>query len=305
MSPAYWRRATRADLSALAAFLREGEERRVGFSGRLLRRTQAGDAETGLRFRLPSPLRGAVWLADRDGSEPQGLAGAVLCHPSGLVYPIFPDGRGGDAFLALLASSFAPASAIGMAEDVSRYESALCLKPRASVAYRLMGRRASHVSTNLHIAQPASTPGLSVRRAAVSDLEALLPLQEAYEIEEVLTPIHSFNAAACRASLERSLQRNLVFLAEERPAAGACPVVVGKAGTNARGFEVDQVGGVFTVPERRGRGVALSLMLALLSAIESEGRRASLFVKPSNAAARRLYGNLGFEELGDYHADYF
>jgi hypothetical protein len=42
-------------------------------------------------------------------------------------------------------------------------------------------------------------PGSTIRRASPADLDALLPLQEAYEREEVLTSIHTFNQAACRA----------------------------------------------------------------------------------------------------------
>jgi predicted GNAT family acetyltransferase len=124
-------------------------------------------------------------------------------------------------------------------------------------------------------------------------------LQEAYEREEVLTPIHDFNRAACRASLARALERQIVLAAEEGG------VLVGKAGTNARGFGVDQVGGVYTLPERRGRGVASALMAALLAEIGSSGKKPALFVKPTNAPARALYRSLGFEDIGDYRADYF
>jgi predicted GNAT family acetyltransferase len=144
-----------------------------------------------------------------------------------------------------------------------------------------------------------ATPGLTIRRTVASDLDALTPLQEAYEREEVLTAIHEFNQAACRASLARAIDRQLMFAAVEGG------VIVGKAGTNARGFRVDQVGGVYTLPERRGRGVAGALMAALLAQIEGSGKTASLFVKPCNAPALSLYRRLGFADIGDYRADYF
>jgi predicted GNAT family acetyltransferase len=127
----------------------------------------------------------------------------------------------------------------------------------------------------------------------------MLPLQEAYEREEVLTPIHSFSLPACRASLARALERQVVVLAEEGG------TVVAKAGTNARGLAVDQVGGVYTLPARRGRGIAAALMSALLAEIEGAGRRASLFVKPHNAPAMSLYRSLGFVEIDDFRADYY
>jgi ribosomal protein S18 acetylase RimI-like enzyme len=285
VSPQAWRRALRCDIPALCDFLSSSEGARVGFSGRLLR-----DG----KLRLPSPLRGAVWIAESPPvGEAEGLRGALLFHPSRLVFPVFPPEDDGDAWLALLSKPFAPASALGLRADVERYEAALGLSAIASVDYRLMSRRPAPPP-----AAPAY-PGLVLRRAELADLEALLPLQEAYEREEVLTSVHSFNPAACRASLASTLDRQLVFLAEEGG------VVVGKAGTNARGFRVDQVGGVYTLPERRGRGLARALMSALAACVEAEGRSMSLFVKPANAPARALYRGLGFEDIGDFRADYF
>ena len=55
-----WRRAVGADIPALSAFLMAKEESRVGFSGRLIREGPL----SGPSLRLPSPLRGAVWLSD-------------------------------------------------------------------------------------------------------------------------------------------------------------------------------------------------------------------------------------------------
>ena len=284
-----WRRAVKSDIPALSAFLQADEARRVGFSGRLL----AGEAGEAPTLRLPAPLRGAVWIAEAN----RVVRGALLCHPSRLIFPIFPAGSEDDRSLALLSGSFAPASVIGMAEDVSRYESLLGLEPRASVAYRLMSRAAA--SAPAPRAGPRAYPGLSLRRATIADLDALMYLQEAYEREEVLTPVHEFNRAACRASLARAIERQLIFVAAEDG------IFVGKAGTNARGFRVDQVGGVYTLPERRGRGVATALMALLLDEVGASLKSPALFVKPTNAAARALYQGLGFEDVGDYRADYF
>jgi predicted GNAT family acetyltransferase len=297
MSSLRWRRAVGADIPALSSFLMAEEERRVGFSGRLIREGPL----SGPSLRLPSPLRGAVWLSDAGGDSGErgatgnSFAGAILCHPSRLVFPILAGSHEleGDRSFALLCSSFSPASVIGMTKDVLRYESALALTPRASIDYRLMTRAEASAAPG-----PA-TPVLSIRRATVSDLDALTPLQEAYEREEVLTPIHDFNPTACRASLARAIERQLVFAAIENG------VIVGKAGTNARGFRVDQIGGVYTLPARRGRGIAAALMAALLAAILGQGRKPSLFVKPTNAAALSLYRSLGFEDIGDFRADYF
>lgn len=289
-----WRRAVRADLAALRDFLAADEARRVGFSARLLH--EEGGARV---LKLPSPLRGAIWLAELP--EGRGIAGALLCHPSRLAFPIFPapseapsPAEKVDRDLALLSAAFGPVSALGLERDVLRYEAALCLSPRAAVRYRLMRRDARSPCE----AQPVS-PNFCIRRATAADLEGLLPLQEAYEREEVLTPIHVFNPSACRASLARCLERQVVYVAEDRG------VIVGKAATNARGFASDQVGGVYTLPARRGRGVARALISAMLADSDRAGRGSSLFVKPDNASARGLYLGLGYEDIDDYRADYF
>jgi ribosomal protein S18 acetylase RimI-like enzyme len=294
-----WRRTVRADLPALRAFLEADEVARVGFSGRLLVEKHGSERE----LKLPSPIRGSVWITEAE--SPGSIKGALLYHPSRLAFPIFPTESDSaysaklDRDLALLCSSFTPASALGLSSDVERYEAALALSPRARVDYKLMSRPLPPREAISRNAPLPAYPGLSLRRAEVADLEGLLPLQEAYEREEVLTPIHSFSASACRASLGRTLERQLVYVAEEGG------VLVGKACTNARGFGSDQIGGVYTLPERRGRGVARSLVSALLYELDATGRGSSLFVKPTNASARALYLGLGFEDIDDYRADYF
>jgi ribosomal-protein-alanine N-acetyltransferase len=52
-------------------------------------------------------------------------------------------------------------------------------------------------------------------------------------------------------------------------------------------------------PERRRRGIARTLVEAALADPASAGaRRVYLEVRPSNSAARELYGSLGFAETG-------
>lgn len=301
MSDLVWRRAQKADTEPLAAFLLPAEELWAGFSGRLM-----FDG----RLRLPTVLRGSVWVAERGGSG--GILGALLCHPTRLAFPALPADPGADRGLALASGSWRPAQAIGLTRDVVRYRSAFGLEPLSIVDYRIMARpcpRANgfaaprdEASADAAEGRAAESPmprGVIIRRADLSDLDAVLPLQEAYEREEVLTRIHRFNARACRASLARALGRQIVMIAEEGGR------VVAKAGTNARGMRVDQVGGVYTIPQLRGRGIARSLMSALLAEIEGSGRRASLFVKPHNAPALSLYRGLGFEELDDFRAEYY
>jgi GNAT superfamily N-acetyltransferase len=307
-----WRRAVASDLPALAAFLAAREERCAGFAGRILR-----DGE----LHLPSSLRGGICIAERgsettdsgfvgSGAVASHIVGALLCHPSRLAMPLLPEDDISDGLLGgLLASrGWSPASAIGRPADLDRLIRLCGLGIKVSVVYRLMRFRAAAldssgasalVSPNAAFADPAGPASIVVRLAAPGDLEALLPLQKAYELEEVLTPVHRFDAAACRAALARSLKEQLIFVAEESG------VIVAKGGTNARGLGYDQIGGVYTLPERRGRGIATALVGRLVAAIAALNRGIVLFVKPGNAAAISLYRGLGFEDIGPYRADYF
>ena len=315
MSEAAWRRAGREDLPVLEAYLRSREPEAAGFIGRLLR-----DG----RLRLPNPLRGAVYVLKEAGGE--ALCGALLASPTRAVFPLLDGARGSaegrtegsargaaavrpaggasavravsDLGLArlLLDRGYEPVSIVGLAAEVERLEAALGLLPLVPVSYRLMARPASPS------AEAASAPpygACRTRLAGPADLDELYPLQEAYEKEEVLTLIHRFEPAATRAALARSLEERIVVAAE------VGGFLVGKAGTNARAFGLDQVGGVYVAPPYRGRGIGRALMEDLLGRLASEGRGASLFVKTHNEPARGLYSSLGFEDLADFRADYF
>ena len=80
---------------------------------------------------------------------------------------------------------------------------------------------------------------------------------------------------------------------------------VAKAGTNARGWNWDQVGGVFVIPELRGSGFGRIVMKHLIAAISKDGKSPCLFVKESNPAALALYNGLGFADRGAFRISYW
>ncbi|PYP57226.1 MAG: GNAT family N-acetyltransferase [Gemmatimonadetes bacterium] len=70
---------------------------------------------------------------------------------------------------------------------------------------------------------------------------------------------------------------------------------------NAMLPDIVQIGGVWTPPERRGRGYARSVVAGSLVAARTQGvARAVLFADPLNAAARAAYLSIGFRIVGDY-----
>lgn len=142
-------------------------------------------------------------------------------------------------------------------------------------------------------------PDLDYAWATVKDAKLLREVQEAYEREEVLLPGHAFNPRVSMENLRYHLKHQLVLYATYRGE------VVAKAATNARGFSCDQLGGVFTKPAFRRRGVARWLVAILIRRLRKERKGSSLFVKPQNLAAVELYRELGFAIVGPFRISYY
>ncbi len=285
-----WKRAEAGDLPDLLELARAQEGRAVHFSSRLR------PARAGGRAGLPSRLEATV-LVHRLGAQ---TTAALLLTSGGLLLPLLPaPGQAGMAaprFPAWRALARNLHSVMGPLREVLWAESNLPFPARVCVDYHLMGL------PRLDYLPPAQAPapaGLQLREAGPQDARGLYPLQRDYELEEVLIEPGHFDPQACLANLRQTLRRQLVILAEleGRP--------VAKAGTNARGFDADQIGGVFTVEGERGRGLARRVMAVLLECIFREKSLASLFVKKLNPAAVALYHRLGFREQEDFRISYF
>jgi ribosomal protein S18 acetylase RimI-like enzyme len=141
--------------------------------------------------------------------------------------------------------------------------------------------------------------GLVIRKPLAPDLNKLATLHAAYEREEVLPLASEFNAAVSRLNLER------IFLKEQMLVAELNGNIIGKINTNAITFTRYQVGGVYVHPDYRGLGIARRMAYEFITSLTAQGRGISLFVKKSNAAARRVYQRIGFEILGDYRINYY
>jgi predicted GNAT family acetyltransferase len=73
------------------------------------------------------------------------------------------------------------------------------------------------------------------------------------------------------------------------------------AATNARLPNMVQLGGIWTVPEWRGKGYGRCAVAGLLLNLASQGvKRAILFTAQNNYAAQQVYFILGFEVIGEY-----
>jgi predicted GNAT family acetyltransferase len=135
--------------------------------------------------------------------------------------------------------------------------------------------------------------------AGLADLDTVLPLQCAYEVEEVLAPGMPLRTDASRLILRQQITRGLVTIVQ----AGA--QIIAKAGLNATGSRYAQIGGVYTLPQWRNQGIASQLMKLLVQAMLACGWGGSLFVKTHNTPALRVYRKLGFQEQGSFSVVYF
>jgi ribosomal protein S18 acetylase RimI-like enzyme len=140
---------------------------------------------------------------------------------------------------------------------------------------------------------------LILKTPQMTDIDGIAPLQAAYEQEEVLPKGATFNPASSRVNTSIIIAKRQVLAAE------VDEKFIGKINVSAVSFTRYQVGGVYVCPEFRGKGVARQMTHEFISSLISEGRGVTLFVKKTNAAARRLYSNLGFKLINNYRISYY
>lgn len=226
------------------------------------------------------------------------IDGAILQSKAGLYYPVLSESRPQverEAITLLRRATRRIYSVMGKTADVSAFEEAVRKTPSQAVEYDLMCQDEPPPDIRL----PRLPDGIRIRRSHPGDARALATLQKLYEIEEVLLPGNTFDPISSLNHLRETLETQIVVHAEVdgRP--------VAKAGTNARGFFFDQIGGVFTEQAYRRRGISTALMLRLISILAAEKKSATLFVKLHNKAATSLYRNLGFGVLDGFRISYY
>lgn len=291
-----WKPARGRDLQLLEPFLLAGEWKSVALSARFCRQGT---------YKLPPRTSAAVYYcarSARSASTPRrGEVGGILLRTTtGLLLPLLQEGdldglppppeqAGGNLY-----------SIMGTHRDVRWLESRLAGVPEIAVDYHLMilRREGSSASRQASV-EEQRPPNLTLRPVAEADLPALFPLQKSYELEEVVLRPEHFRDQACYAHLKRTLKNQLTYLAE------ISGRVVAKAGTNARGRQCDQIGGVYTVEHFRNQGIGLALMEVLLKKIFLEKSSVTLFVKKNNLPAVALYRRLGFETADAYRISYY
>jgi len=149
------------------------------------------------------------------------------------------------------------------------------------------------------LVQPVEVSGYTYKQSSLEDFAQLLPLQISYEKEEVVLPGHRIQINQTRQYLKESLHKQICvhgLLGNS---------IISKGMTNVQGRTLDQIGGVYTLPEYRNQGIGKHTMLHLLRLIHYLEKDASLFVKKYNIPAISLYTNIGFSRTGDFSIAYF
>lgn len=132
--------------------------------------------------------------------------------------------------------------------------------------------------------RPASSlPGITTRRGTMADLPALIPFFA-----------DAGDMARTPPAVARPLQDTRLWLAEE---AGQ---IVATALTNAEIAGYAMIGGVYTQPAARNRGVSQALCRALCQELLAEGKEPLLYWR--NPAAGAVYRKLGFQPIGVWRA---
>jgi predicted GNAT family acetyltransferase len=264
----------------------------------LLRRQELFCVAACARFRQPEPFSSRLWgFPGFDGS-----LDALILHHRGTLFPIFDTRDSASSGLPPPILRFLRKNCVhaiqGLREDVlvlERIMEELGTDSADQIDYDLMALDQRPAVEALR----AGPPELSIRTPEVRELDAIFPLQTAYEQEEVLPRGSSFNPAACRSNLERVFKEEQILVAELRGR------IIAKANTSATAFTRTQIGGVFVHPSCRGQGIARRVCAELARNLIISGWGVSLFVKKRNLSAQRVYRSIGFRPIAPYRIDYY
>ncbi|MDR2177193.1 MAG: GNAT family N-acetyltransferase [Treponema sp.] len=264
----------------------------------LLRRRELFCVSACARFLPPEQFSGQIW----GFSNPDSSVGALIFHSKGNVFPVMISRDTGQLTIPQVLLRFLKKTNIyvvqGLRNDVLTLQGILGELGKQSIDeidYDLMALNGGPPVETLR----AGPPEISIREPELWELDDILPLQRAYEMEEVLPQGAAFNAAVCRLNLKRILKEQKILVAE------LGGQIIAKANTSAVSFTRTQIGGVFVHPSCRGLGIARRICAELTSALVNSGRGVNLFVKKQNRSAQTVYRSIGFRPIADYRIAYY
>lgn len=141
---------------------------------------------------------------------------------------------------------------------------------------------------------------IEFRESSKQDFKELLILENGYQKEEVLADNYFNNVSGLTIAkyFKQRLQREKGFHLIYRNR------ILAKMSISVEGRTYDQVGGVYTIPQVRRKGLAKLLFWHLFQYYIRKGKSLTLFVKKSNISALCLYRRLGFVERQNFRISY-
>ncbi len=133
----------------------------------------------------------------------------------------------------------------------------------------------------------------------LSDVDKLLGIELDYQREEVLINDRKIDENFFRALLEKYIRRSCLYTIK------MSDKYLAKATISAVGVNCLQIGGVYTVPRHRNKGLGAALLQALIGDSRNNNKTFVLFVKSKNMPARNMYKKLGFKNYCDFRITYF
>jgi predicted GNAT family acetyltransferase len=211
------------------------------------------------------------------------------CHAAANLVPVQATPAAIDAFAArAVAQRRRSSTIVGPADAVAALWEQLA-------AHWTAPRDVRWCQPHLEIAAPpALSPDPLVRRTTPADLEALYPACVAMYTEEVgVSPEAGGGGDLYRARVAQLISKGWSFARIEDGR------VVFKAEVAAASPHACQVQGVYVAPERRGEGLAVAGMAAVVAhALRDVAPVVSLYVNDHNTPARRAYEHVGFRQTG-------
>lgn len=284
-----WKKADKNNIKQLENFLLKNEVKCVSFSSKL-------KSTNSLSF-----FKNNTVLIN-ENPKSHKIYEAILLSNHGLILPILDNennlkidnSQADEIFRNYSKKLF---SILGIKKDVKKLQSYFYnTEIKKTVDYHLMLMNFSFFHKN---ETGNLNEGIKIRKTGIKDTEYLFELQKKYEKEEVLLNTDRFNKKLCIANLKMNLKTQVIYCAEYKDNA------ISKAGTNARGYKIDQIGGVFTEKKYRGRNVTLHVLKHLLNELSTEKEAVCLFVKKSNIHAINLYKKTGFKIIDEYRIAYY
>lgn len=134
----------------------------------------------------------------------------------------------------------------------------------------------------------------NVRLLEAADFEIWLPLRTAYLEELGLASQLGSNVMKERFELATATKKWWGYFEDQN--------LVSITGLNSGGEEIGQVGGVFTVKERRQQGLSKAAMLHMLKDCHDlhKNSKSILFTGENDLAAQKLYESIGYERIGHF-----